>query len=254
MYIDKPTKGDEKIIVNIPLTTTSWKTRVKNRSVVFEYWIPFASRTNTFIQSNYIEWQIWYDIEIWDKEKLELTTLKDIIFTAYNGKTKALYELSEYVYYFFSWWVISITELNSIKDYLNSIQNEDLIDSHKDCRIKRTNPIIKQINEIEFFESKVEYPLLVHKFWNYELITEIIIKEKQRAVWTQPMLYFCFPITELKTEKQLLWRIADKNEFAKFTFDKNNYSIILEMLKIFWILSPSHKADIIAIIDLILKS
>lgn len=254
MYIANLSEKQKKIFVNIPLTTTSWKTRVKNRSMVFEYWLPCATKKNPFNQSNYIEWQIWYDIEIWDKEKMELTTIKNINFTSYNGKIKSLYELSEYVYYFFKWWVISKNDLNWIKNYLISIPDENLIDSHRDCRINRTYPITKNINNIEFFESKVEYPLLVHKFWNYELITEIVIKEKQRAVWTQPMLYFCFPITELKTEIPLLWRTAETKEYANFIFDENNYIVILEMLKIFWILSKSHKIDIISIIDIILKS
>ena len=46
-------------------------------------------------------------------------------------------------------------------------------------------------------------------FGDYEIIAEITIREKQRAVGTQSMLYFCFPITELKSEDPLIGRCAN---------------------------------------------
>jgi len=254
MYINKIDENKKEIFVNIPLTWATWKTRVKNRSTVFDYWVPYATRSKPFLQSNYIERQIWYDAEVKDKEKMKLTTLQNINFTAYNTKEKALYELSEYLYYFYKWNMVKNNDLEDIINYLNNLSEDDLIDSHKDCRIQKTHPITKTINNIEFYELKVSYPLLIHKFWDYEIITEIIIKEKQRAIWVQSMLYFCFPITELQTQNQLVWRIAEKNEFAHFVFDKTNYSIILEMIKIFGILSKAHKTDILRIIETIRKN
>jgi len=55
----------------------------------------------------------------------------------------------------------------------------------------------KTFNGIEYLWTQVKYPVLVHKFGEYEILTELIIREKQRAVGVQPMLYFCFPVTEL---------------------------------------------------------
>lgn len=254
MYINKALESEKRIVVNIPLTTTSWKTRVKTRSTVFEYWLPHAWKQKPFSQANYVEWQIWYDAEVADKEKIQLTTLKDINFIAYNWKNKALYELSEYLYYFYKRWMVKKETLLNIIEYLNKIDQDNFIDSHKDCKIYRSQPTTKIINEIEFFKSEVVYPLLVHKFWSYEIIAEIVTKEKQYAIWVQPMLYFCFPITELKTQIPLLWRTAETKEFASFIFDEKNYIIIIEMIKIFWILSEAHRYDILKIIDTILKN
>jgi len=253
MYIKDILEDKKELIINIPLTTTSWKTRIKTRSSFYDYGIPHASKTNNFTQSNYVEWQIWYDAEVKNEEKINLTTLKNINFIAYNWKEKALYELSEYLYYFYTWWIITKKDLLELKLYLNSITNENLIDSNKDCLIYRSHPTQKTINWIDFYKSEVVYPLLVHKFWKYEIIAEIIIKEKQRAIWVQPMLYFCFPINELKVNIPLVWRTAETKEFWNFIFDKNNYFIIIEMIKIFWILSPAHKYDIEKIIDIIIK-
>ncbi len=91
-------------------------------------------------------------------------------------------------------------------------------------------------------------------FKHYEVITEITIREKQRAVGVQPMLYFCFPITELISDTHLIGRCANLKEFADFKINKDNSFIIVEMIKIFGMLSPSHKHDTIEIMDLVIKS
>lgn len=94
---------------------------------------------------------------------------------------------------------------------------------------------------------------MIHRFENYEVITEITIREKQRAVGVQPMLYFCFPITELKSDSSLMGRCANTKEFAYFEINKSNVFIILEMVKIFGMLSPSHQYDTLEILDLIIN-
>ena len=55
------------------------------------------------------------------------------------------------------------------------------------------------------------------------------VRIKQRAVGIQPMLYFCFPITELITNKPLIGRSAKKQEFAYFKFEYKE-SFILKTL------------------------
>ena len=93
---------NQKVFVEIPLTTQSGKTRVKTRNSFYEYGLPTATRQIPFSQKHYIEWQIGYDMDKSDKEKLALSTLQPTEFQGANGKIKALYELSEYLYYFCS--------------------------------------------------------------------------------------------------------------------------------------------------------
>ncbi len=249
------------IIVNVPLTTTSGKIRVKQRNSIFDYGLPFASRQNNFNQRNYIEWQIGYDatvpIDIHNFEEKKFknfcnTTLKENYFTGANGNKKTLYELSEYLYYFATWKVISKKALTDLQKFLTGIKEEDLLDRHKHCQIKRTHPTDKTINEVDFHASTIEYPQLIHRFGKYEIIAEITIREKQRAVGTQPMLYFCFPVTELQSDENLIGRCANQKEFAKFLLNKDNCFIILEMIKIFGMLSVSHQHDTVQIIETIL--
>ncbi|PIR39966.1 MAG: hypothetical protein COV33_02385 [Candidatus Zambryskibacteria bacterium CG10_big_fil_rev_8_21_14_0_10_34_34] len=84
---------------------------------------------------------------------------------------------------------------------------------------------------------------------------ELISKHPYCAIKrTHPtMLYFCFPITELKSESSLIGRCANTKEFAYFEINKNNSFIILEMVKIFGMLSPSHQYDTLEILDLIIN-
>jgi hypothetical protein len=93
---------------------------------------------------------------------------------------------------------------------------------------------------------------LIHKFNGYEIVTEIKITEKQYAVGTQPMLYLCFPITELKAITNLIGRTAGTKEIAYFEITENNIKVFLEMLKMFGILSNNHRHDILQIINTIL--
>ncbi len=263
IYIRKINKEKKEIIVAIPLTTTSGKIRVKERDNIYGYGLPFASRSKPFNQKNYIEWQIGYDAEKPNNlsnykksnfKSYENTTLKNVNFQAYNEKTKALYELSEYLYYLVDFNAVALTELKKLKTDIEKLTEDELISQHPHCAIKRTHPNNKTINEVDFEILKVEYPQLIHRFKKYEIITEITIREKQRAVGAQPMLYFCFPITELMLETPLIGRCAEPKEFAYFKIDKNNSFIILEMVKIFGMLSPSHQYDTVEILNLIIKS
>lgn len=243
---------EHKIEIPILLTAVSGKIRIKNRSILNEYGTPVAVKRDGFALSNYIEWQIGYDVVKRETEKLAEASLPETEFIGANGKIKALYELSEYIWYFYKWNVISREELENVISYLNAIQSRDLIDKNPELQIDRSHPVAKNINGFDFEYTQVKYPLLIHKFNGYEIITEIKITEKQYAVGTQPMLYLCFSITELKAETNLIGRTANAKEIANFEITEMNIKVFLEMLKIFGTLSNNHKHDILQIINTIL--
>ncbi|MGN1222869.1 MAG: R.Pab1 family restriction endonuclease [Christensenellales bacterium] len=251
MFIKEINK--EEIKVAIPLTKGTEKTRIKRRSMLNEYGIPVSTKVEPFSQNCYVEWQIGYDVIKADTEKLQKTTLKDFSFIGANGKEKTLYELSEYIKYFFDWGIISKKNLDDVKEYLLNLSEESYLDTNPDLSIKRTHPIYKEINGFNFMWTKVEYPLLVYKFGKFEIVAEIKITEKQHAIGTQPMLFLCFPITELENSENLLGRTAETKETANFVINKKNINVFLEMLKLFGTLSKSHNKDIISIIDIIIE-
>lgn len=254
MYIQEI--KNQEIKVAIPLTKGTDKTRIKKRSILNEYGMPVSTKSEPFSLSCYVEWQIGYDVVTADTDKLEKTTLPNLRFTGANGKEKALYELSEYVKYFYDWNIIPSKELVDLKTYLQNLADDDFLDNpitHPELAIKRTNFVQKQINGFNFMWAQVEYPLLVYKFGNFEVVTEIIIKEKQYAIGIQPMLYLCFPITELENSQNLLGRTANSKEYASFKIDKNNIYIFMELLKLFGTLSKNHNTDAISIINTIIN-
>jgi hypothetical protein len=142
--------------------------------------------------------------------------------------------------------------LTDIKLFLINLKGKNFIDQNPDLSIERSHPVPKIFNGIEYQWTQVKYPMLIHKFGKYEILTEIIIKEKQYAIGVQPMLYFCFPVTELQAVVPLIGRIANQNETAHFIINKDNISIFSLMLKIFGTLSANHNYDIITIIDKII--
>lgn len=243
---------DNKIYIEIPLTSQSGKARVKIRNSFYEYGLPTATKQNPFSQKHYIEWQIGYDADKSDNDKMKLTSLKNTEFIGANGKNKALYELSEYLFYFTKWGIIRIDEINYILSFLENINKNNFLDSN--FQILRSHPIQRNILGIDFCCSEVRYPLLVHKFDNFDILVEIIIREKQRAIGSQPMLYVCFPITQLvpfKNKSALLGRVAETKEFAYLVLDSKDKQFLLESFKIFGILSTSHNHDIIQILNII---
>lgn len=242
---------NHKIYVEIPLTTQSGKTRVKIRNSFYEYGLPTATRQIPFSQKHYIEWQIGYDVDKSDKEKLTLSKLAHTSFQGANGKTKALYELSEYFYYFVKWSIISKSEVKHLITFLQNIKEVEFLDSRSDLEIVRSHPISKNILGVEFYQSQIKYPLLVHEFSNFDILIEIIIKEKQRAIGTQPMLYVCFPITELQCTPALLGRVAEPKECGLLVLDSKDKNFLLETFRVFGMLSKSHNYDVCEILKIV---
>ncbi len=242
MKIDAESK---KIIMEIPLTQPTGKIRIKNRSCIYDYGLPFASKTHPFEQTNYVEWQISYD-----SSKDNISTVKKT-FMNNKGETKVLYELSEALYYLYKWKIVTEDDFIDLCNFVSNFQ-EPFIDSHPECKIKRTHPIETIIGGVSFLKMQVEYPQVVYKFGRYEIIAEITVREKQRAVGVQPMLYVCIPITELIYQGDaLVGRCAETKEIAGFVIDASNSDIVLEAFKVFSILSSRHHADVFAILDLI---
>lgn len=249
--IDETTKS---ILIEIPLTQHTGKIRIKERKSYTDFGIPVATRQKAFNQNMYVEWQISYDAEL-NSRKATFSTLKDeekLIFKAYNGKKKVLYELSEYLYYFYKMDALSKQDLDELKNFVKNIPNERLIENT--YKIYKSIPTYRIINDIGFLESEIKYPHLIHDFNNgFFIIAEITIKEKQKAIGIQPMVYICFPVSYLKDKEgnTILGRKAKANESAIFEFNRDNAFVIVNSFKIFGMLSKSHKHDILEILKVI---
>ncbi|EJC58842.1 R.Pab1 restriction endonuclease family protein [Helicobacter pylori Hp P-3b] len=167
--------NNKKVIeVSIPLTSISGKARVKIRHAFSDYGISTATRKIPFSLKHYVEWQIGYDVPIKDKEKFELTTLKDekYHFLGANNKRKTLYELSEIIDYAKRLGLISLENLENTLKYLEK-QKQFIEDNFIRERFRS-----HQFGGMDFELSRISYPLLIHSF-NDNQLSEIVIREQQ---------------------------------------------------------------------------
>ncbi|OPG19426.1 R.Pab1 family restriction endonuclease [Helicobacter pylori] len=182
---------DKKAIeVSIPLTSISGKARVKIRHAFSDYGISTATRKIPFSLNHYVEWQIGYDVPIKDKEKFELTTLKDekYHFLGANNKVKTLYELSEIIDYAKRLGSISLENLENTLKYLEK-QKQFIEDNFIRERFRS-----HQFGSMDFELSRISYPLLIHSF-NDNQLSEIVIREQQYGSKTHAVfLLFYFGV------------------------------------------------------------
>ncbi len=242
----------KELYVLLPLTKATGKIRVKERNSFSEYGNPFPTRKREISLKNYVEWQIGYDIYVNDDNK-DKTTLTNKTFTNNKDEEKYPYELSEIIYYSFKNGLIKESDIKAVYDKVKSIKDSQLFDVIDSMRITRTTPIKKTINGLDFYEMKVSYPLVVHKFGKYDIYAEVINREKQRAVGVQPMLYVCLPITSLEFETNQIGRVLNSKECAKWIISKDEAKLALELFRIFGMLSSKHRYDVCAILKVLFK-
>lgn len=241
--------GDELAVI-LPMTQPTGKIRIKARTFFGEYGKPVAARQEPLNQKCYIEWQIGYDM-LANRDNIDKTTLADKTFSNYKNETKFAYELSEILFYSYELGLIKESDIKKTYDFIQSIPDSNLIDTIDSMRIARTNPVEAKINGIDFYEMKVVYPLIVHKFGKYDIYSEVMNREKQRGVGVQPMLYVCIPITELSFDKEPLGRILESKECSKWVIKEDEAMLVLELFKIFGMLSKKHQHDVLAIMKML---
>jgi hypothetical protein len=80
---------------------------------------------------------------------------------------------------------------------------------------------------------------------------EIIIKEKQKALGSQPMLYLCIPIKLVEEYQEIENKLAEIKQKVTYLITRNNFQFVIETIKIFALLSRKHQKDIINILGTI---
>lgn len=238
--------------VVLPMTQPTGKVRIKERSFFGDYGNPIAARQVALGLSNYVEWQIGYDLEA-KSENSPKTTLGAYPFCNYKGIKKWPYELSEILFYSYQHKLITADEIKVAFSDIKSLDDASTFEEMEDMNISRTNPLPAKVNGMDFFKMIVKYPMLVHKFGKYDIYAEVVIKEKQRAVGTQAMLYVCIPITTLVFRQNAIGRVLDAKECADWLIGKEEAHLAIELFRVFGMLSPKHRHDVLAIFSTIFK-
>ncbi|MBC6444380.1 MAG: R.Pab1 family restriction endonuclease [Alphaproteobacteria bacterium GM202ARS2] len=241
---------ERKIEIRLPLTTPTGKVRVKKRDEPYQYGRPVATKRDCFTSNTYIEWQISYDEE---EGRQSFSTIPDVTFVGYRGIKKSFYELSEYLYYFYRWGFVEKNDLELLLQQLMNLKQTDLLSHHRDYQIERSEPIKERLNGLAFYRLTLSYPQLVYQRRKGDLTVEITIREKQRAVGVQPMLYLCIPVKSIMALSPLLGRTASTKEEGSFFLCQKDSCMVLDIIRVFGMLSESHQADIISILSRVLE-
>lgn len=247
---DAKVEFDGKILsVLLPATLPTGKVRIKKRNMFSEYGEPISTRQSKIPINAYMEWQIGYDL-LANAENQKRTALAELEFINYKDEHKYPYELAEILKYSADLKLITVADVRKVIKEVEAFSPNELIDVHPDAKICRTNPVVKELNGVEFYAMEVRYPLFVHRYKDYDILTEIIVREKQRAVGYQPMLYVCLPMCRLVDSdgRSLIGRCAKAKEMVRWKIGKIEAELALELFKIFGMLSAKHRFDVLAIL------
>lgn len=236
--------------VSLPLTRPTGKVRIKERSFFGEYGKPVAVRKSKMGLSNYVEWQIGYDLEATEENKSK-TSLKRWTFTNYKNICKYAYELTEVLYYSVRRRLVSKKQIVAVRRQIETVADSDTLEMRDDMIPGRTNPVPATVNGMDFYRMTVQYPMLVHKFGQYDIYAEVTVREKQRAVGHQAMLYVCLPLTALRFEENAIGRTLNAKETADWVIGREEAELSLELFRIFGMLSPKHRFDVLAIFKML---
>ena len=238
-----------RLLVELPVTSPTGKVRVKRRSHFHEYGEPVATRSKRFSVSDYIEWQIGYDILAKDGKRKSIG-LSGNEFKNSKGKTKFPYELSELLYWSRQIGFVSDADIIAVAESIAKLRPNDLFDVRSDMLPSRTNPVATSINGLSFYRTEARYPIVFHRFGDYDIYAEITNREKQKAVGLQPMLYVCIPLTNLEFDNPPPFgRCSNKNEICRWVFGPDEGRLVLELFRIFGMLSSSHRFDSLVILN-----
>jgi len=243
----------DELKVVLPLTQPTGKVRIKGRSFFGEYGNPVAVRQTRLGLANYVEWQIGYDLEAKPENETK-TSLVGKTFNNYKGVNKFAYELSEILFYSLKKGLIDVSAVRQAFDQIRAVPENQTFESMEEMNISRTNPLPTNVNGMDFYKMTVKYPMLVHKFGQYDIYAEVIIKEKQRAVGTQAMLYVCLPITTLRFKQNAIGRILDAKETGDWVIGEEEAALSLELFRVFGMLSPKHRYDVLSILRMLVPS
>jgi hypothetical protein len=230
------------IRVRLPLTDVTGKVRVKEKSSD-GFGLPIAPSKTVLGAKHYLEWQIGYDIPNTNSP----TVVPEIKFTR-KGETKYGHELAKIIFEAVRLGLLSTNDLIREIDSLKKIPPTEFEES-------RPVQIETMTNSANGFQSAVERLPQFTKTTPHGWV-QIQLKQKQRAVGYQAMVYVCLPMTEVLaldgTARQP--SKAKSKETIFYDFNRENADLLLAIIQAFGLASQPHNEDIQKILGKILEA
>ena len=228
--------------VRLPLTDVTGKVRVKEKSSG-GFGLPVAPSKTVLGEKDYLEWQIGYDIPNTNSPSI----VPEIKFIR-NGETKYGHELSKIIFEAVRIGILSTNDLIREIEALKKIPPNEFEEG-------RPVQIETSTNSTDGFQSAVERLPQFTKSTPHGWV-QIQLKQKQRAVGYQAMVYVCLPMAEVMamdgTPRQP--GSARSKETVYYDFTRANVGLLLDIIQAFGLASEQHNEDIRQILGKILET
>ncbi len=236
------TRGASSIQILLPITTPTGKVRVK-RPVAGQISQPVACRSVPMCAEDYLEWQISYDTESLN----DPSALREIELHKSQGVRYAC-ELIRLIVEAHKITLLDSASLERMKNLVFSPMERGVEESEP-IRREPDSPASSPLQDRDFVRFKLLTPVYVKTMPLYAV--EIRIKEKQRAVGSQAMIYVHIPVSACAstTGAPLSGRCAEKGEQAQYTLKSENISLLEDTVSAFAFASQSHRRDLRMIFD-----
>jgi hypothetical protein len=195
-------------------------------------------------EKHYLEWQIGYDIPNTNSP----SAVPEIKFIR-NGETKYGHELSKIIFEAVRIGIISTNDLIHEIDLLKKIPPSEFEESHAVQVEVSTN------TSADGFQSAVQRLPQFTKSTPHGWV-QIQLKQKQRAVGYQAMVYVCLPMNQVldMSGNPRNPGPAKSKETVYYDFNHENAAFILDIVHAFGIASQQHNEDIRQILGKILET
>ena len=229
--------------VRLPLTDVTGKVRVKEKSSD-GFGLPVAPSKTSLSRKHYLEWQIGYDIPNTNSP----TVVAEIKFTR-NGEVKYGHELSKIIFEAVRTGIVSTNDIVREIEALKMIQPNEFEESQAVQVEVSTN------NAADGFQSAVQRLPQFTKSTPHGWV-QIQLKQKQRAVGYQAMVYVCLPMDEVLAMDGSPRKPghAKSKETVYYDFNHENADLLLDIIQAFGIASAQHNEDIQKILGKILTA
>ena len=229
--------------VRLPLTDVTGKVRVKEKSSD-GFGLPVAPAKTVLGQKHYLEWQIGYDIPNTNSP----TVVPEIKFVR-NGETKYGHELARIIFEAVRLGILSTNDLAREMESLKQIQPDEFEESQAVQVEVATNAAA------DGFQSAIQRLPQFTKTTPHGWV-QIQLKQKQRAVGYQAMVYVCLPMSEVLAMDGQRRKSgpAKSKETVYYDFTRDNATFLLDIVQAFGLASQQHNEDIRNILGKILET
>jgi hypothetical protein len=227
--------------VRLPLTDVTGKVRVKEMNPG-GFGIPVAPSKTVLGEKHYLEWQIGYDIPNTNSPSV----VPQIKFQR-KGETKYGHELAKIIFESVRLGLLSTNVLVREIEALKKIQPTEFEENQPVQVETLTNAAA------DGFQSAVQRLPQFTKTTSHGSV-QIQLKQKQRAVGYQAMVYVCLPMNRVLDMSGNLRKPgpAKSKETVYYDFSRENAAFILDIIHAFGMASQQHNEDIRQILGNIL--